>query len=77
MQDFMHVIIVTDEFQERLLNSARLAYTQQVLGGWIDPLNQQALVDDDYSGIELVGNCGWRRVGASRISFARFPRCLA
>jgi hypothetical protein len=32
MQDVMHIIIVTDEFQERLLCGARLAYTQQVLG---------------------------------------------
>ena len=77
MQDVMHVIIVTDEFQERLLRSARLADTQQVLAGWIDPLNQQALIDDDYGGIELVDNCQWWRVGTIRISFAGFSRLVA
>ena len=77
MQNVMHIVIVTDEFQERLRCGACLADTQQVLGSWIHPLNEQALADDDDSGIELVDNCRWRRVGAARILFAGFPGRIA
>lgn len=72
MQNVVHLVVVTDQFQQGLACGAGLTYAKQVLCGGIQPVDQQVFIDNDDAGIELLGNSRGRRVTIAEFTFAGF-----
>lgn len=68
MQNALQFVVVADQLQQRLAVCTRQADTQQGFGRRIEPVDQQAVIDDDDRGIQLFrdGRPRWRVAGVRR-----------
>jgi hypothetical protein len=72
-QDVAQFGTVAEQLQDRLIARPRPADTEQVFGGGVERLDEQAPVDDNDAGVQVVENLLGRRQAAVATAVSRRP----